>query len=97
MLYLRKSEQDQSGSGLQRQDDLHLQLSMNSDETPIRDHILVFSRFDEAIVDVEHRRDAHLMAPVCLVLLEGAIPVLRIRKISEGDAGTCTVLVGILC
>jgi len=49
MLYLRKSEQDQSGSGLQRQDDLHLQLSVNSDDTPIRDHILVFSRFNEAI------------------------------------------------
>ena len=49
---------------------VHLEFSTNSDESAVWDRIPVVRGFDEIAVNVVHRRNAHLIAAVRLVLLD---------------------------
>jgi len=70
-------------------DSLHFQPSADSHKAPIRDHIPVFQGFDEVVVDVEYRRNAHLIAPVGLIDLEVTVPPRWVGQVPEGDTGRC--------
>ena len=65
---------------------LHLQLSANSYESPIGDSVLVLRWLDEVVVDVKNLRDAHLVAPVCRVVLEATVSARGVGEVSKGDA-----------
>jgi len=66
----------------------HLELSMDDDESSIRDFVPVFQRIDQVVPDVEHRRNAHLITCVRLVLLEMSVASQFVGEVSEGDTGT---------
>lgn len=64
---------------------------MNSNQTPIRDRVLVICGFNQVVVDGVYGRDAHLILPVSFILLEGAVSVRWVREVLEDDAGIYTI------
>ena len=98
MLYLRSRNEIRTVQGCKRNREkgVHLQVSANGNKSPIKNHFLIPQRADNVVVDVEHRGNAHLIVPVCIILLEATVSVRRVGKVPEGDAKTCTILVGVL-
>ena len=67
---------------------------MDDDEGPIRDFVLILQGIHETVVEVEDRRDTHLIACVGLVLPEVSVSAQFVREIPKCDTGTDTTSSG---
>lgn len=66
-------------------EDVHFHLGTDKDKGSIGNGILIVEGIDELVIDVKDRRNAHLVALVGLIIPEGAVSILRVRHVTEGD------------